>query len=137
MDRLWAMQVFSKVVELESFSRAADAFSVSRGTVSVIVKKLEANLRTRLIQRTTRHLSLTPEGLEYYEHCVRILGNIAEAEGLFARGKGPSGRLNARIPSWLGRLFIAPRIKDFRDRFPDIELVIKLDERPEAPAADE
>jgi len=132
MDRLKAMQVFSKVVELDSFARAADALSLGRGTVSAIVRKLEENLRTRLIQRTTRQLSLTPEGLEYYRHCARVLGDVADAEKFLSSGKGPSGRLNVHMPTWFGRLVIAPRIGDFRERFPNIDLAIELGERPEA-----
>ena len=84
MDRLQAMKVFTRVVETNSFSRAADTLDLPRASVTVIVQQLEAHLKTRLLQRTTRRLNLTPDGAAYYERCVRILADIEETENSFA-----------------------------------------------------
>ncbi|CAB3810861.1 LysR family transcriptional regulator [Paraburkholderia fynbosensis] len=129
MDRFQSMQVFAKVVELNSFSKAADALRLPRSTVSIIVGKLEAYLRIRLMQRTTRRLSLTPEGAQYYRDCIRILAGIDEAEDLFSSAPNrPRGRLHVQMPTTLGRLVVVPRLDDFHKQFPDIELVIELDD---------
>ena len=76
MDRLQAMKVFTRVVETNSFSRAADTLDLPRASVTTIIQNLEAHLKVRLLQRTTRRLSLTPDGAAYYERCVRILADI-------------------------------------------------------------
>jgi LysR family transcriptional regulator for bpeEF and oprC len=131
MDRFQSMQVFAKVVELNSFSRAADALHLPRSTVSVIVRKLEAYLRACLMQRTTRRLNLTPEGEEYYRYCMRILAEISESEELLVSAQnGPRGRLYVQMSTAPGRLVVLPAIDDFRKRFPDLELVIGLDDQP-------
>jgi len=131
MDRFQSMQVFARVVELNSFSRAADALRLPRSTVSVVVRKLEAHLRVRLMQRTTRHLSLTSEGAEYYRHCIRILAEIRESEEMLASARnGPRGRLSVQIATALGRIVVLPAIDDFHKRFPDLELMIGLDDQP-------
>jgi len=71
MDRLQAMKVFTRVVETNSFTRAADSLGLPRASVSVIIQQLETYLKVRLLQRTTRRLNLTPDGAAYYERCVR------------------------------------------------------------------
>ncbi|MGF6507763.1 LysR family transcriptional regulator [Paraburkholderia sp. 32] len=125
MDRFQAMQVFTKVVEMKSFSRAADALDLPRASPTIIIKKLEAHLQVRLMQRTTRRLNLTPEGAEYYERCVRILAEIDETEDLLVNtGKGPRGRLRVDMPASIGRLIVMPRIEEFRERFPNVNLMI-------------
>ncbi|WP_042320112.1 LysR family transcriptional regulator [Paraburkholderia caledonica] len=135
MDRFQSMQVFAKVVELNSFSRAADALRLPRSTVSVIVRKLEAHLRARLMQRTTRRLNLTPEGAEYYRHCIRILAEISESEEMLASAQhGPRGRLSVQMSMALGRIVVLPAIDDFHKRFPDLELMIGLDDEPVHPS---
>ncbi|SFU25906.1 LysR family transcriptional regulator [Paraburkholderia aspalathi] len=131
MDRLQAMQVFTKVVEMNSFSRAADALNLPRASATTIIKKLEAHLQVHLIQRTTRRLNLTPEGAEYYERCVCILAEIDETEGSFAKtGMGPRGKLRLDMPASIGRLIVIPRIGDFRKRYPHVELMLGFGDRP-------
>jgi LysR family transcriptional regulator, regulator for bpeEF and oprC len=131
MDRLLAMQVFTKVVEMNSFSRAADALNLPRASATTIIKKLEAHLRVHLMQRTTRRLSLTLEGAEYYERCVCILAEIDETEGsLVNKGMGPRGKLRLDMPASIGRLIVMPRIGDFRKRYPHVELTIGFGDTP-------
>jgi LysR family transcriptional regulator for bpeEF and oprC len=131
MDQLQAMQVFTKVVEMNSFSRAADALNLPRPSATTIIKTLEAHLRVPLMQRTTRRLSLTSEGAQYYERCVCILAEIDETEGSLANnGMGPRGKLRLDMPASVGRLIVIPRIGDFRKRFPHVELMIGFDDTP-------
>ena len=73
MDKLRAMQIFSRVVEARSFAGAANILAVPRSTISRAIQELEASLGVRLLQRTTRTLHVTPNGSLYYDHCQRIL----------------------------------------------------------------
>ncbi|CAM2151526.1 Uncharacterized HTH-type transcriptional regulator YhjC [Pararobbsia alpina] len=131
MDRLQAMQVFTRVVESNSFSRAADTLDMPRASVSTIIQNLESFLGVRLLQRTTRRLNLTPDGAAYYERCVRILADIEETESAFHEGsKTPRGRLRIDMPPSIGKLMLLPALPDFRARYPDIELVIGMGDKP-------
>ncbi|MGO4330410.1 LysR family transcriptional regulator [Cupriavidus sp. 2TAF22] len=125
MDKVQAMEVFTRVVEMSSFSRAAEALGLSRTSATTIIQNLEAHLHVRLIHRTTRQLRLTAEGAEYYERCMRILGEIAETEVALTRsGKGPTGKLRIEMPASLGRTVVTPRLHTFHAKYPDIELVV-------------
>ncbi len=131
MDHLQAMRVFTRVVDANSFTLAADSLDMPRATVSTIIRKLERHLGARLLNRSTRRLSLTPDGASYYERCVGILADVEEAESSFRdRARGPRGRLRIDAPPSLGRLVLIPRLCDFHHRYPDIELVVGLSDRP-------
>jgi LysR family transcriptional regulator for bpeEF and oprC len=131
MDRLQAMHVFTKIVEMNSFSRAADSLNLPHPSTTTIIKNLEAHLRVRLMQRTTRRLNLTPEGAQYYERCVRILAEIDETEDSLANtGKGPRGKLRIDMPGSIGRLIVMPQLLEFRERYPDIDLMVGFGDKP-------
>lgn len=131
MDRLQAMKVFTRVVDTGSFTRAADTLDLPRASVTVIVQQLEAHLKVRLLQRTTRRLNLTPDGAAYYERCVRVLADIEEMESSFENvGKAPRGKLRVDMPAALGRMLVMPRIADFHSRYPDIELMLGFGDKP-------
>ncbi|WP_048811938.1 LysR family transcriptional regulator [Methylobacillus flagellatus] len=131
MDRLQAMQVFTRVVDANSFTRAADSLGLPRTTVTTTIQALEGLLNVRLLNRTTRRLSLTPDGAAYYERCMRILAEVDETEALFRDvTRGPSGRLRIDVPPSIGRLIIIPKLCDFYTRYPDVELVIGMSDRP-------
>lgn len=131
MDRLQAMLVFTRVVDSGSFSRAADTLDLARASVTVIVQNLETYLKVRLLQRSTRQLSLTPEGAQFYERCVRILADIDEMEGsLSILGKMPQGKLRIDTPGSIGKTLLIPALDDFRARYPDIELTIGFGDKP-------
>jgi LysR family transcriptional regulator for bpeEF and oprC len=131
MDRLQAMKVFTRVVETNSFSRAADTLDLPRASVTVIVQQLEAHLKTRLLQRTTRRLNLTPDGAAYYERCVRILADIEETESAFTTStRGPRGKLRVDMPGAIGRLIVMPRLDEFHARYPDVELMLGFGDKP-------
>jgi len=130
MDRFQAMQVFTRVVDANSFTRAADNLGLPRATVTTIIQNLEALLQVRLLNRTTRRISLTPDGAAYYEHCARILGEVEETESSFRDvARGPKGRLRIDVPSPIGRLILIPRLGEFHARYPEVELVIGMGDR--------
>ncbi|SMG50959.1 LysR family transcriptional regulator [Paraburkholderia susongensis] len=131
MDRLQAMQVFTRVVDTNSFTRAAETLDLPRASVTTIIQNLEAFLGTRLMHRTTRRLSLTPDGAAYYERCVRILADVEETEASFQSGnKKPHGKLRIDMPGSLGRLIVIPALCEFHTRYPDIDLQLGLTDRP-------
>lgn len=131
MDRLQAMQVFTRVVDTNSFTGAADSLGMSRATVSTTIRQLERFLGVRLLNRSTRRLSLTPDGAVYYERCVAILADLHDAEASFHDVvRGPRGRLRIDVPPALGKQILMPQLCDFHDRYPDIELVVGLSDRP-------
>lgn len=125
------MQVFTRVVDSNSFTRAADSLGLPRATVTTAVQNLENLLQVRLLNRTTRRISLTPDGAAYYERCARILADLEEAEASFREvARGPRGRLRIDVPAPVGRLVLIPRMCDFHRRYPDIELAIGMGDRP-------
>ena len=131
MDRFQAMKVFTRVVETGSFSRAAEALDMPRPSVSVMVQQLEAHLKVRLLQRTTRRLNLTADGAAYYENCVRILAEVEATESALTDSiRGPRGKLRVDVPGGLGRTSLLPKLFEFHDRYPDIELMLGFSDRP-------
>ena len=131
MDRFQAMQVFMAVVDANSFTRAADNLNLPRATVTTTVQGLENLLKVRLLNRTTRSVSLTPDGAAYYERCARILADLEETESAFRDvAKRPQGRLRIDVPSTIGRLILIPKLCEFHQRYPDIELMIGMGDRP-------
>lgn len=130
MDRLQAMQVFARVVNSNSFSRAAESLHMSPPKVTRIIQDLEDFLGVRLIQRTTRRFNLTPDGAAYHQSCVRILTDIAQTETALTATRGvPRGRLCVEMPGSIGRLIIVPSLDDFHARYPQIELTIGIGDR--------
>ncbi|KPV00179.1 transcriptional regulator [Variovorax paradoxus] len=130
MDRLQSMQIFARVVEMHSFTRAADSLVLPKSRVTRAVKDLEKLLGARLLQRTTRHISLTPEGTLYYDHCRRLLAEIEAVESSFPGSAGrPRGRLRVDMTLSLARLVVLPSIRDFQSRYPDVELTLTVSDR--------
>jgi len=130
VNRLQSMQIFARVVEMHSFGRAAESLSLPPSRVTRAVKELETFLGVRLLQRTTRHISLTPDGTLYYDHCRRLLADIEAVEASFpGRAGQPRGRLRVDMTLSFARLVVLPRIKDFQSRFPDVELTLTVADR--------
>ncbi|MGU7774533.1 LysR family transcriptional regulator [Burkholderia sp. MR1-5-21] len=130
MDRLRAFEVFMTVVNRGSFARAADALETSPANVTRYVNELEAHLGTRLLNRTSRKLSLTEGGETLYSRCKTILEDVAETEGLVsATSIEPRGRLRINAPVSFGILHLAPLWPRFMQRYPDVELDITLIDR--------
>lgn len=131
MDRFLAMQAFIRVVDSGSFTAAAEALGMPKASLTRGVQELEAHLRTQLLNRTTRRVSVTPDGALYYERASRLLAELDEVEGsLSQQGRAPRGRLRVDMPAAIARLFIIPALPDFYARYPDIELELGIGDRP-------
>jgi len=130
MDRLDAMRVFARIVELGSFTRAAADLDLPRATVTHAIKQLEARLGANLLQRTTRRVRPTRDGDAYYHHCLRLLTDVEEVETDFRRNATqPRGRLRIDLPASLARQVIAPALPQFCARHPEIVLDIGAGDR--------
>lgn len=130
MDRLEAMRLFTRIVELGSFTAAADDLSLPRATVTHAIKQFEARLGAQLLQRTTRRVQATRDGEVYYGHCVRLLADMDEVEGDFREAAvSPRGRLRVDLPASLARRLVIPALPQFLARFPRIELDIGTGDR--------
>ena len=131
MDKVKAMRAFVRIVEANSFSKAAETLNLPRAALSASIKNLEAYLGAQLLQRTTRRLSLTPEGERYYRQCADILAAIetAEADFLGEPSRALHGKLRIDLPGSLGRAIVLPRIGAFRQAYPDLALSISLSDR--------
>jgi DNA-binding transcriptional LysR family regulator len=130
MDRFEAMYAFARVVEAGSFTKAADTLQMNRTSLSLLVQKLEAHLRVRLLNRTTRQVNLTADGAIYYEQVVRLLADLEETENtLVSAVSSPRGRLRVDVPSPLARTILVPALADFHQRYPDIQIDMGVSDR--------
>jgi LysR family transcriptional regulator for bpeEF and oprC len=130
MNKLQAMQVFVRVVETGGVTRAADSLLISKATATTLIQQLEAELGVKLLNRTTRSISVTTDGAAYYERCRAILAQIRETEDSLVHGHAaPRGRLRVDVPTLMARLVIVPALPSFFARYPDIELQLGCSER--------
>lgn len=130
MDRLDAMQAFARVVEAGSFTKAADTLHMSKTTVTQLVQQLEARLRVKLLNRTTRKVNVTADGAVYYERVVRLLADLDDAEtSLSSSVSLPRGRLRIDVPSPLASLVLIPALPAFNARYPDIQIDLGVSDR--------
>ena len=119
--------VFVRVVELGSLSAAGRDLRLSPAVVSNRIKELEKHLRVRLLNRTTRQLSPTEQGLVFYDGAVKVLDAVRDAEaGVVALAGNPKGVIRVTAPLGLGRRLIATGIPGFHDAYPDIEVRLRL-----------
>ncbi|MFP6560841.1 LysR family transcriptional regulator [Paraburkholderia sp. B3] len=125
IDRIQAMRTFVRIVDTNSFTKAAQSLDMPRASATTILQNLEALLGTQLLVRTTRRLSLTPEGAAYYERCAQILADIDEAEASVRQSPGGiTGRLRVEMPGLIANAIVLPALDDFHARYPQIDLVI-------------
>ena len=130
MDKLAGMQAFARVVEAGSFVKAAAHLHISTTAASRLVADLEANLGLRLLQRTTRRLSLTEAGAAYFERCQQILAAIDEAEAVVGHeGRQPFGTLRLSAPVAFGNRHLAPLLAAFGARYPEVKVDVALADR--------
>jgi DNA-binding transcriptional LysR family regulator len=130
MDRFDAMQAFARVVETGSFTKAAESLHMSKTSVTQLVQQLEARLRVRLLNRTTRKVNVTADGAAYYERVIRLLDDLDDAEtSLSHAATQPRGRLRIDVPSPLARLVLIPALPEFYARYPDIQLDMGVSDR--------
>ena len=129
MDKLQAMQLFVRVVETGGMSRAADSLGIPKATATTLMQQLEAVLGVKLLNRTTRQVTVTTDGAAYYPRAVAILAEVQETEESLAQRRSvPSGRLRVDAPTLLARLVIVPALPGFFKRYPDIELQLSSGE---------
>jgi DNA-binding transcriptional LysR family regulator len=129
MDRFVGMAVFAKVVDSASFAAAARHFGMSPAMVSKHVQTLEDRLGVRLLNRTTRKVSPTEAGQEYYERAVRILAEMEDAETAAGDMQtSPRGQLRVTAPVSFGTHVLAPAVADYLVKYPDVSIDLSLDD---------
>jgi DNA-binding transcriptional LysR family regulator len=125
------MQAFVRVVEAGTFTKAADSMAMPKPTVTRLVQMLEGHLQTKLLNRTTRRVTVTAEGAAYYDRAVRLLGDMDELEASMSRAKAnPRGRLRIDVGATVGQLLLIPALPDFYERYPDIQIDLGVSDRP-------
>ena len=130
MDRFDAMQAFVRVVEAGSFTKAAETLHMSKTTVTQLVQQLEARLRVKLLNRTTRKVNVTADGAVYYERVLRLLADMDDAEtSLSGASALPRGRLRVDVPSPLASMILVPALPAFYERYPDIQIDMGVSDR--------
>ena len=131
MDRLDALKVFCAVVETGGFGKAAERLGISTSSVTNQVAALETHFNTRLLNRTTRSMSLTDEGRQCHERALHLLSDMHELESsLQCSNQAPAGSLRVDMPSVISRLFVAPALPRFLAAYPDITLRMTAGDRP-------
>ncbi|MFJ5366373.1 LysR family transcriptional regulator [Pectobacterium punjabense] len=129
-ERLNNIRAFVQAVQAGGFGRAADQLGLSRSTVGKAIARLEARLQIKLFHRTTRSLSLTDEGVLFYEDCVKALAALEEAENrLAARTVIPSGNLRVTLPERFGQRWIMPELLRLTHRFPALHIDVQFSNR--------
>lgn len=130
MDRFNAMRVFTRIVELGGFAKAADSLHLPRASATILVKQLEAHLGVQLLQRTTRQVTPTLDGKAYYQRCISLLADLEDTEAVFSSKRiEPQGILRIDIPVGFGRIIVIPALPEFSARYPHIELEIGMSDR--------
>jgi DNA-binding transcriptional LysR family regulator len=130
MDRFEAMNVFCKVVELGSFAAAAERLNISTSAASRMIAQLESTLQARLLNRTTRRISLTEDGRGYYERCLQLLSDLEEAEeSVGSASVELRGTLRLTAPISFGAWHLAPAIADFARLHPQVKFDISLSDQ--------
>jgi len=131
MDQLSAMRAFVRVVEAGTFTRAANLLDMPKPTVTKQIQQLEAHLRAKLLNRTTRRVTVTMDGAAYYERALRVLGDIDELDSSITLSQArPSGRLRVDCSASLAVEVIIPALPAFHARYPEIQLDLGLSDRP-------
>jgi DNA-binding transcriptional LysR family regulator len=130
MNQLMAIRAFARVVEAGSFTRAADSLDMPNATLSKLVQELEAHLGVRLLQRTTRRVTVTPEGQHYYEKTGLILKELEDVDTSFSAARSkPRGHLRIDVGGSTAREVLVPALPDFLARYPDIRIDLGVSDR--------
>jgi DNA-binding transcriptional LysR family regulator len=130
MDLFFSIKIFQKVVDLNSFSQAAERLNMSTAMTSKYIKSLEEHLGVRLLNRTSRKISLTNEGRIYYERCSEILNDLEDVESaLKCTSVIPSGLLRITVPSWFGFKKFTEGISKYSEKYPNVTIELFLNDR--------
>lgn len=126
LDLIACIKSFVRTVETGSFSAVARELQTTQPTISKQIAALEEHLDVQLLLRSTRKVSVTDEGMRFYEHCQQVLGALSEAESSVGKRQAPSGILRVNCAVAFGQLQIIPRLKRFLDRYPSIKVDLTL-----------
>ncbi|OXI64356.1 LysR family transcriptional regulator [Burkholderia sp. AU28863] len=130
MDTLLSMRVFTRIVETGSFTRASDTTGLTTPRVSALLSALEQHLGCRLLNRTTRRISLTEDGQAYYERAVAVLREIDDMEASVSQARNvPRGRLKVNLPPAMAKQVVVPALPAFLDAHPDIMIELGVTDR--------
>jgi DNA-binding transcriptional LysR family regulator len=131
MDHLLALRMFVRIAEAGNFGKAADQLSLPRSTASKLIQDLEEHLGTKLIHRTTRSITVTPEGAQYYERARRLIVDLEEMDAAARQTRAqPKGRLRIDVGSVHANRILLPLLPSFQAAYPDIELRMGVSDRP-------
>src|SRR5258708_34331369 len=130
MDQLLALRVFARIADTGTFIKAAESLELPPSTVTKLMQELESHLGVKLLHRTTRKVTATTEGADYYERAMRVMSDIDDMDGLVANQRAqPKGRLRIDVPSILANTILLPALSTFRSRYPEIEIVLGVSDR--------
>lgn len=130
-NKFTAMQAFVHVVEAGTFTKAADRMGLPKPSVTRLIQTLETHLQTKLLNRTTRRVTVTVDGAAYYDRALRLLSELDELESSMTHAKtSPRGRLRVDVGGSVGRLLLIPSLPDFHARYPDIQIDLGVSDRP-------
>jgi LysR family transcriptional regulator, regulator for bpeEF and oprC len=130
MDKFQAMTLFVRIAETGGITRAAESLGIPNATATTLIQKLEASLGVKLLNRTTRRVSVTPDGAAYYTRAAAILAEVRDTEeSLSQHSKAPGGRLRVDAPTLIARSVIVPALPGFFAEYPGIELALACNER--------
>lgn len=130
MDRLQTLSIFARVAEMESFTAAAKSLGIPKATASNAVQQLEARLATRLLQRTTRKVSLTHDGVAFYERCKDLLADADEMEAMFQKsGETLAGRIRVDLSTRMARFTVIPALPKFLEEHPSLQIELGSTDR--------
>jgi DNA-binding transcriptional LysR family regulator len=131
MNQLLAIRVFARVVETGSFTKAADSLDLPKTSVSKLIRELESHLGVRLLQRTTRRLTVTADGASYYQLTNRLMHQLEDIDQGFSKAQGlPRGQIRVDIGGSTATLIVIPALPDFLARYPDIQIDLGVSDRP-------
>lgn len=131
MDQLSALRTFMRIAESGTFAKAADSLNLPRATATKLIQDLERHVGAKLLTRTTRRVSVTPEGAAYYERAQRLIAELDDMDMQAGRAGGViRGRLRVDIGSSLANIILIPSLPDFHCKYPDIDLVLGVSDRP-------
>lgn len=130
MDQIQAMRIFVRVVEAGTFTKAAGSLSLPKATVTKHVQVLEERLRVKLLNRTTRRVTVTVDGASYYERTIRLLTDLDDIEASMTNARSnPRGRLRVDVGASTAQLLILPNLAEFQARYPDIQVDLGVSDR--------
>ena len=130
MNQILAMRTFMRVVETGSFSRAAEQLALPRSTISKLISDLEAHLAIKLLNRTTRNVAPTTEGMAYYQEALRLIADMDAVDNAMRANKHkPQGHLRIDAPATFATQLLIPALADFQRQYPDITVALGISDR--------